>query len=255
MRKSVLAMAAVAAMGVVGSANAGYWSLSGMNYVNNGNTNTIGTSVSNMNNDLLSSPVTGGAANTLTVDADVADILGASGAGISLADNTLTYFGFDGGASGPGYFVAAFKAVGTNFALEFTGGANIGGGTQGVIASQTADSSSFATFGGNPTGAWTGSFDVADGTTLVLMFGGLANGDSFTLAVDRIVAPLYGSTFDIAYFGYSGGSYSQYAGATGATKSGLNSALYTIPVPAPVLLAGAGLIGAAALRRRMVKKA
>jgi len=250
MKKSMIA-AAVAATAFAATANAGFWSLSGMNYQNGGVPQTIGTGNGTMGNNQITPPsVAGATANTLSVDATISSVLGTLS--ITLADDTLTYFGFDGGAAGPGYFGIAYKASASGgVGLNFSSGVNAGGGTQGVLATQATSN-----FGGNGSfggfGDFSGNFIVADSTTLVVLYGGFAAGDGFTLDVTRTSGA---AGFAISYLTFNGASYNQFASAASATKSGLNTALYAIPVPAPALLAGAGLVGAAALRRRMAKKA
>jgi hypothetical protein len=242
MRKSVLAMAAVAAMGAAGAANAGYWTLSGMNYQNGGNI-TIGSGNSTMQNGSYGG-IAVGSAGTFTNDSATTSAA-MTALGVSLVDDTLTYFGFDQAATGPGSFGVALKATAA-ITLTVSGGPAAGQGSNGVIASQAATGAPAFIGGG-----FLGEFSVAAGDTLVIFFGGFAAGNGFTLDVTRSAGA---ANFGVSYLTYNGTSFVQYASAAAATKSGLNTALYAIPVPAPVLLAGAGLIGAAALRRRMVKK-
>ena len=95
-------------------------------------------------------------------------------------------------------------------------------------------------------------------TGMLIMFGGLAVGQSFQFQSESMLSDGVssgGAAFAISYLNWGGSGYSEVASAGTATSSGLNTALYAVPVPAPALLAGAGLVGAAALRRRMAKKA
>jgi len=250
MRKSMIATAVVAAA-VSASANAGYWTLAGMNYQNGGSPITVGSGNGTLGNTTAASPVVGGAANTLTVNASTANILTALS--ISLAVNELTYFGFETSTTGPGYFGVAYKAgIAGAITLNFSSGINAAGGSQGVLATQATSN-----FGGNGSfggfGDFSGAFAVANSSTLVVLFGGLAAGDGFTLDVTRAAGAA--TMGGVRYLSYNGSSYTTFATTGAATKSGLNTALYAVPVPAPALLAGAGLVGAAALRRRMTKKA
>jgi hypothetical protein len=119
--------------------------------------------------------------------------------------------------------------------------------TLGVLANQATISGASLAGGG-----FTGDFAVAANTTLVVLFGGLNVGSGFSMNISRTAGA---ANFSIDYLNFDGSNYVSLAGASGATASGLNIATYSIPVPAPALLAGAGLVGAAALRRRMAKKA
>jgi len=256
MRKSAIAIVAVAAMGVAGAANAGYWEVTGANYANGSNfdigsgpSSTLGGPTMTLTNGVHDSSALGGSPLSFDPVAATGTVL--TGLGITLANNTLTYFGFDQTSTGPGSFGVAFKAVGGNIRLGFNAGANASNGDQGVLANMPVVAGSLNTFGG----AFMGTFDVASGSTLVVVFGGLASGGQFSLNVTRASSPGSMSNFEISYLSFSGGSYTQVGSATNATASGLNIGTYAIPVPAPALLAGAGLVGAAALRRRMAKKA
>jgi hypothetical protein len=247
-------MAAVAAMGAAGAANAGFWNISGMNYINGDGPATIGTGNTTLRNGAADTSAFGGVTNTLTTDATVAGVVGTLG--ITLSDNTLTYFGLNNQSSpNSGSFGVAFRAVGGSMRLTFTAGPDSGVGSQGVLSSLATTTNSGD--GNFDEGSFGGTFNVAANQTLVVIFGGLANGASFTLDVTRIDTGSTLENFDVSYLNYNSvsDSWNQVAGASEATKSGLNTAAYVVPVPAPMLLAGAGLIGAAALRRRMVKKA
>lgn len=254
MKKSMIATAVVATAGLAVSANAGYWSISGMNYTN-GTNDDIGTGTSSMQNQVntyVSTNFTGttGSATALT-QTDVGNILGASGVNVTLADNTLTYFGFEDTGGGPGFFATAFKNTsGSSYYFTVNAGPQAANGTEGVLT----------TFGtsGAAAGGYLQNGTVANGTTMLVIFGGLDIAESFTLNVTSTADSSgsgTGSNFAISYLNWGGSAYSEYASAAGATASGMNIGVYAIPVPAPALLAGAGLVGAAALRRRMTKKA
>lgn len=243
MRKSVLAVAAVAAMGTMGSANAAYWHITGANYNNGSNVNIGPVGGLTMNGQAYDSSGLGGSSSTFTSNAATTTVLG--GLSITLANDTLTYFGYDQPGS-LGSFGVAFKATSAiNFL--FAGGPDASRGTQGVVATQATISGASLAGGG-----FTGDFAVAANTTLVVLFGGLNVGSGFSMNISRTAGA---ANFSIDYLNFDGSNYVSLAGASGATASGLNIATYSIPVPAPALLAGAGLVGAAALRRRMAKKA
>lgn len=243
MRKTVLAGAAVAALGMVGSANAAYWHITGANYNNGSNVNIGPVGGLTMNGMAYDASGLGGASNTFTSNAATTTVLGALS--ITLANDTLTYFGFDQPGS-LGSFGIAFKAT-SNINLLFSGGPDASRGTQGVLANQATNSSPSLAGGG-----FLGDFTVASGTTLVVLFGGLSVGSGFSMNISRTLGA---ANFAIDYLNFDSTNYVSMLSATGATSSGLNIATYSIPVPAPALLAGAGLVGAAALRRRMAKKA
>jgi hypothetical protein len=245
MRKSVLAVAAVAAMGTMGSANAAYWHITGANYNNGSNVNIGPVGGLTMNGQAYDSSGLGGSSSTFTSNAATTTVLGAGALNITLANDTLTYFGYDQPGS-LGSFGVAFKATSAiNFL--FAGGPAASQGTQGVLANQATISGASLAGGG-----FTADFAVAANTTLVVLFGGLNVGSGFSMNISRTAGA---ANFSIDYLNFDGSNYVSLAGASGATASGLNIATYSIPVPAPALLAGAGLVGAAALRRRMAKKA
>jgi len=251
MRKSMIATAVVATAGLAASANAGYWAIAGANYANGGApTNLPISQLDNQVSTYVSTTFSGSSGNQLLISqSDASGVL--TNLGVSLSNNTLTYFGFENTTSGPGFFGVAFKNTsGSSYFLSMTAGSQAAGGTEGVL---TTHSGSVGGFGSS----WSGAATVTNGTTMLVMFGGLNVGVSFQFQVESVTSSggPGGANFDISYLNWGGASYSVAASATNAGTSGLNTALYQVPVPAPVLLAGAGLVGAAALRRRMTKKA
>ena len=253
MKKSMIATAVVATAGLAASANAGYWTISGANYQNGGTNNIAVSQVDNQVNTYVSSTFSGAAGTQTTLTgAEVTSTL--SNLGVTLSNNTLTYFGFEDSVAGPGYFGIAFKNTsGSNYYLNLQGGSFAAGGTEGVLTSHSGAVGS----GNSWASTGTAGTVVADGTTLLVMFGGLNVGVGFDFQAQSLnsAGTASGATFAISYLNWNGSAYSQVASAATATTSGLNTALYAVPVPAPALLAGAGLVGAAALRRRMAKKA
>jgi len=251
MRKSMIATAVVATVGLAASANAGYWAIAGANYANGGApTNLPVSQLDNQVNTYVSTTFSGASGTqTSMAQSDATGVLTALG--VTLSNNTLTYFGFENTVSGPGFFGVAFRNTsGSNYFMSMTAGSQAAGGTEGVITTHTGTVGGFGS-------SWSGAATVANGTTMLVLFGGLSVGVSFQFQVESVTSGggPGGATFDISYLNWGGASYSVAASAAGAGTSGLNTALYSVPVPAPALLAGAGLVGAAALRRRMAKKA
>ncbi len=250
MKKSMIATAVVATAGLAASANAGYWSITGANYVNGGSSNIAVSSLENQVNTYVSSTFSGSALSQTTLSSTgVTNSL--TNLNVTLAANTLTYFGFEDSAAGPGYFGIAFKNTsGSSYYLNMTAGSQAANGTEGVLTSHS----------GTIIGAsWGASATVLNNSTFLVMFGGLSVGTSFQFQTESMQSDGVssgGAAFGVSYLNWGGtGAYSEVASAGSATSSGLNTALYAVPVPAPALLAGAGLVGAAALRRRMAKKA
>jgi len=249
MKKSMIATAVAATAGLAASANAGYWTISGANYVNGGTNNIAVSSLENQVNTWVSSNLPGSAlAETILSTTGVNNSL--TNLNVTLADNTLTYFGFEDAASGPGFFGIALKNTsGSAYYLNMTAGSQAANGSEGVITSHSG------TIVGS---SWASSATIADGETMLVMFGGLNAGQSFQFQTESMLSDGVssgGAAFAVSYLNWNGSAYSEVASAATATSSGLNTALYAVPVPAPALLAGAGLVGAAALRRRMAKKA
>lgn len=249
MRKSMIATAVVATAGLAASANAGFWSISGANYTNGGNINLPVNRVDNQVSTYVSTTFSGSAGTETALNStDVTGVL--TSLGVTLANNTLTYFGFEGSSAGPGFFGIAFKNTsGSAFYLNMQAGSQSAGGSEGVLTTHTGTIGGFGS-------SWSSAATVTSGTTMLIMFGGLNVGVSFDFQTQSLTSTGgQGAAFAIEYLDWDGSAYAQLASAGTATASGLNAALYQIPVPAPALLAGAGLVGAAALRRRMVKKA
>jgi hypothetical protein len=250
MKKSMIATAVVATAGLAASANAGYWTISGANYVNGGTNNIAVSSLENQVNTWVSANLPGSPlAQTNLSTTGVTNSL--TNLNVTLADNTLTYFGFEDAVTGPGFFGIALKnTTGSTYYMNMTAGSQAANGSEGVITSHTG-----TVIGGG----WGASIAITTGSTVLVMFGGLNAGQSFQYQAESVLsdgASSGGQAFAISYLNWGGtGAYSEVASAGSATSSGLNTALYAVPVPAPALLAGAGLVGAAALRRRMAKKA
>jgi hypothetical protein len=259
MRKSVLAMAAVAAMGVVGSANAGWFVIQNAS-ASGGNGGTLPVNGTRM--DVANLGIANSTGNTLQPlsGTDFAAITGSLGGALSV--NTLTYFGLENGAQGPAFFGFAYSAtenITFNVNMNHAGTPSNAAGS-GVLVGVSSDNgatapSSLGTYGDlSNTYSATAPLSLSTGETIIVLFAGLQATSRVAGSFDLVSGPT-GYTMDISYLSFDAGSWSSVGGIGSATASQLNISTYTIPVPAPMLLAGAGLIGAAALRRRMVKKA
>ncbi len=170
--------------------------------------------------------------------------------GMPLADNTLTYFGFY--QESLGYFGIAFKnTTGStvNFAVSFT---ETNQALRGVQVAGSSNLGNYDSASGVYNGQWSGSMSVAAGDTFYAVIGGFPGWYPMPLALQGTVN--FGATArDIQYLShnrYGPGTYTVSGSGTGNT-SNMQFALFNIPVPAPALLAAAGLVGAAAIRRRM----
>ena len=189
-----------------------------------------------------------GAANLSQTDAT--NILG--NLGVVLASNTLTYFGFYQGSYG--YFGVAFKnTTGSQITFDTTFSRT----NQALKGVQVAGSSTLGTYssvgnGGN--GTWSGLMTVAAGDTFYAVVGGFAGYIPMTFALSGVV-DFGGVSRGVQYLShnvYAPGTYTV-AGSGNGFTSNMQFAMFNIPVPAPALLAAAGLVGAAVVRRRMVK--
>lgn len=253
MRKSALAVAATAALGFAGASNAGYFDIVGSSYNAGSGTQNISVADLSAGDNTSIGLVADGNNTQKTMTATVAgNIVGNLGA--ALTADTLTYFGYDTAGGAPAFFGFAFKATASfTFSTLQYADDNVAFApfTSGVYAS-TYDGSSTAAAGSynSSTKQWSNSaVTVAAGETLLVMFAGLPVGGA--IAGNAASA----TTFGINYLSWDGSNWVSNFSVGGAGSSALNVATYAVPVPAPVLLAGAGLVGAAALRRRMAKKA
>jgi len=245
MRKSMIATAVVATAGLAASANAGYFQVTNAQAFGGTTNGNIGTGSFELgavgNSGWVASgvaqsvtPMSGGNLTTLTT-------IGLVGA---LANDTLTYFSFHN--SGLGYFGVAFKATSSiTFDVNF---AQLNQASEGVDVTGGSSNGTYSTSGG---GTWANSsMTVSNGSTFIAVFGGLTVNN--TPAITGVVN--FGAAQNISYLSHDGTNWTSLGSGNGTT-SNMQFAVYQVPVPAPVLLAGAGLVGAAALRRRMAKKA
>jgi len=259
MKKSMIAAAVVATV-FAASANAGYFTISGASYGNGGSNTVTGTGFSGgagvMQNNtayLLDPSQTAGTGVTdvtalsATSESTIAAALGSTTAGAI----TLQYFSFNASSGGLGFF--GFRVV-NNSSAQFN---------FNFSASSQNPTANFGTFGllstgdvgsyNSGTGVMSGVTSVSAGASFVAVFGGVAPDHLLDIDVARNTSET--ATFGIEYLSFTGTTGSVIGSGSNAQSSSLSFATYQIPVPAPALLAGAGLVGAAALRRRMVKKA
>lgn len=243
MRKTLMAIGAVGAMALAGAANAWSWDISGATAGGSdpaGGAFTMRLPV----NDYFSSTFTAvgnpeGTANLNQLHAT--NIL--SNLGVGLAVDTLTYFGWVD-SQGRGYLgVAYLNAKGSTFDA-FLAGNNWAGGERGLYSTNAL---------GLVGDGSAGSISINSGRTFLMVMGGYPkNSPEVTLNFNS-----FSGDFGVQYLSQVNGSgaWSTVASgtATESEGSGMNTATYVIPVPAPVMLAGAGLIGGLAIRRRMAR--
>jgi hypothetical protein len=246
MKKSTIA-AAVIATAFAATANAGYFQIAGASY-NPGSTPLVPGSFNMEGSSTdFSASTTGTGANTIAA-LNAADVTALDG--ISVAADTITYFSYvDSG--GLGHFGIVINSTVTRtltISMTYNAGDGASGGTKGVLTNASI-SGEFIN---------SGSFidtnqSVSAGKTYYV-FGGLTHGSAFNGSVSN--GQSESGSFGIAYLSWNGSGWTTMASlASGASGSAISVASYVVPVPAPALLAGAGLVGAAALRRRMAKKA
>jgi len=248
-------------MGAAGAANAGWFTIASATVGGTTLTTPTGTyaaTQASANFNVSAGTVAQAGASGVNFAAGAAVTTTVLGAGDTSAIATavgatagqLRYFGFDSSGGPPAYFGFVYQAVGgENISWNFAGasGANA---AQGVFAS--ADTG----YGGGTglANGWLGTAFVGNlsgltaGQTILAIFAGMGAGDVIG------GANVSDNTMGVRYLSMVGGTWTAVASADGASSSNLNFATYQIPVPAPALLAGAGLVGAAVLRRRMAKK-
>jgi hypothetical protein len=251
MKKSMILAAAVVAAGLGASANATFFSIVDAGSNGNGQlgnftlqTNTVASVMTGGGTDITSAGSGVRALDGTAVNDIVSMVNGALGAVTSTP--RLTYFGMNNGGS-DGYFAVVFQNNGT--ARDWS--VNIGqaaSASKGVFTNEGAASAigtgAFLTnmgVFGNP--------QLAANGVYVAIFAGMGVGAEIG------GSNLSDTNFDVHYLDFNGSAYASTASIGGAANSNINAATYSIPVPAPALLAGAGLVGAAAIRRRMAKKA
>jgi hypothetical protein len=253
MKKTMIATAVVATAGFATSASAGYFVIQSASVTGSSLTTPTGTYTSGNASTAFNLSLNG--ASAATAGAGGIAFTGTAGNAYSMTQSnanavvtalgltgngTLGYFGFEASANGPGYFGVAF--IGNGNTIDFTFG-NAMNATLGVYSNYGA------TFAGNTWETAGAGVATVSGTNYVAIFAGLTSGNLLGAGT------VSDTSFNVRYLDYNGASWATVASADGVSSSSLNVATYAVPVPAPALLAGAGLIGAAALRRRMAKKA
>ena len=242
MKKSLIGLGVVAAMAVGGAANAGYFNIQGgqapigddtfSGLIQTGTNASIGA--------LDVSALTGSGLNSAGISQVEANGV-ATAMGIS-ANGTLAYFGVKDGDKG--YFGVMFIGNGSNFLLGINNASPPG---KGVYSSSGVGGFGSETLSGG-TYTWNNGAPTVNGQVYLWLFTELdhqasigGNGNAFD------------SDLTVKYMTFSGGAWSSAntAGPAGISSSALNIATFIVPVPAPALLAGLGLAGALALRRRM----
>ena len=257
-------MAAVAAMGIVGSANALWWDITGGSYVTGGPgdpqaiTGSSFTTPGNGRifenaNDLLAGDQTGGGGQSVTLlTANSVTSLTGSLSGLAVAGAvSVNYFSFAGPGGGYfGVFIQNNSASTYNMFMTAQTSPAFNFGTLGVLEDGAG---TLGTVNVN-TGVYSNeTISLAAGASFFTVMGGFTPGQSVDMDVSRTVQQT--GSFDIQYLTWSNNAWAIGGSGAGAEASSLSFATYQIPVPAPMLLAGVGLVGAAVLRRRMTKVA
>jgi hypothetical protein len=179
-----------------------------------------------------------GAANL--TQSEAGDIL--SAVGLTLSSKTLTYFSWADSA-GLGYMaIALHNTSATAFTARITG-MNWLSGTAGLFSTNALLSTGYGSLS---------PISVAAGETFLLVMGGYLSGaPQITFNLNTANGP-----FGVEYlsYNYGAGTYGVRASgnADSTNGSGMNVATYTVPVPAPLWMAGVGILGGLALRRRAV---
>lgn len=258
MRRCLMGMAVGVTLAIAAGASAGAsWNITGARVDTTGSGNLVDVVGSTGGALSIGSPLSAGWDATYGTGSSVqtmsaTNIAAVVALGMPLADNTLTYFGFYSGSEG--YFGIAFKNT-TGSAITFD--ATFSRTNQALEGVQVAGSSTLGTYssgssGGN--GTWSGLMNVADGDTFYAVVAGFQGHFPMSLALSGVI-DFGGVSRDVQYLShnvYAPGTYAV-AGSGNGYTSNMQFAMFNIPVPAPALLAAAGLVGAAVVRRRMVK--
>ena len=239
MKKSLIGLGVIAALAVGGAANAGAFLITGgqapigtPTFSSEMLTGTSASAGLNMAS-LTGSGLQAGVLTQGNADS-VATALGVTGQNAS-----LTYFGVKDGDKG--YFGVLFIGHGGSFQLNMQ---NSSPPSEGVYS--TGNGSGFKT-----ETLVSGTYTYNEGSTVA--------GQAYLFIFTQLdhQASIGGngwandSNMTVRYMTYSGGSWSAAHTTPNVASSALNMATFIVPVPAPALLAGLGLAGALALRRRM----
>ena len=242
MKKSLIGLGVIAAMAVGGAANAGYFNIQDgeapvgtgtfTGLIQTGTSASVGVTMSTLTLSGINSLAQPSADNVATA---------LLGSGFASQTGTLVYFGVK--ENDLGYFGVLFIGHGASFSLSVQNASPPG---NGVYRSEGPTFPAGESL--NPTsGDYFWSRTVAgSGQAYLWLFTELDH--KATIGGD---AQAYDSSMTVQYMTYSGGSWSIADSRSGVASSALNMATFIVPVPAPALLAGLGLAGALALRRRM----
>jgi len=248
MKKSLIGLGVVAAMAVGGAANA---AVTGAFSITGGEGYAGPTLVGSFNGviDAGSGSSAGiadlgalSAAGINTLAGGTANaVRSALGLGDASNNGTLVYFGLQNGPNGLGYFGILFIGSGNNFALDIDNAIPPSTGVYHDTASgtHTMDGTTYR-FSAQ------GQQGIAAGASYLWLFTELPGGAQ--LGGD---AEARDGNYTVRYMSYTGGAWTTAGSIAGVATSYMNVATFIIPVPAPALLAGLGLAGALALRRRM----
>jgi len=250
MKKSMIA-AVVAATAFAASANADYWQITGAA----ADAGTNPPSPFNITHGVISQTLTvGGSSTAVTPNAGLAaDFY--DGTIANFGAGTLNFFGFDDGG-GNSFFGFAFNnTTGAVANLSFTTNSSVPAASLGAVVDGFSSNPTISLVGSNSTSNI--SVSVADTGYALFLWAGTNLGQiNMSGSVSDGIQP---PTVTVNWLNVSsGGAFTVAQTDSTNPNSGiisLGTAAYVVPVPAPALLAGAGLVGAAALRRRMAKKA
>jgi hypothetical protein len=260
MRRTVLcATVMAAAASICGSASAALWQINNAAangapvppnpfYVNNVGSFALNDGTSNIN-------LSGQAANAVTQNLALESVLLGLGSGVMQASSgqvLVSFFGLHNTNDNLNYF---------GFVIDNQSGSNVTfnlsssffyTGSNGAISSNTNSMTAFGTpFSGHSVNST--SFAMGTGQADYFLFAGLDPGDM--VGMGGAITPI-GQITTVQWLDANYAvAYTDTTTGPGGQNVELGLATNVIPVPAPVLLAGAGLLGAAGLRRRLVKKA
>lgn len=241
MRKSLVAASIAAVCATTGSLHAWTWDIVGANAGGvqpEGGAFQIRAPV----NDYFASNF-GPGGNPMSganlTQGEAGDIIAA--VGLSLSSKTLTYFGWADSA-GLGYMAIALHNTSASAFTARIYGMNWLSGSAGLFATNSLDVTGYGS---------TSTISVAAGETFLMVMGGYVSGSpQITFNLNTANGP-----FGVEYLTYDYGAAAYEVRASGGGNqtagSGMNVATYTVPVPAPMVLAGLGLLGGALLRRRV----
>lgn len=241
MRKSMIATTVVATAGLAATANAGWFQITNAQ-IDGGN---IGSGSMTLTSAANAGWTPSGVAQSVTpMSAGNVTTLSTIGLTGSLTANTLTYFSFEN--SGLGYFGVAFKNTSGSVVSLDINFSRLNQASEGVDVIGATSSGTYNS--GTGQGTWAnGALAINNGSTFLVVFGGLTVNNS--PAIQGVVN--FTANTSVEYLSHGGGTTWSVTGSGSGLTSNMQFAVYQVPVPAPALLAGVGLLGAAAARRRL----